>query len=367
MNHKHILLHINLISGIGPATIKKVVESLLPENLSCLYTYTVQDFLLCNISYDRATKLVDGLKDYNLFQAELDRIEKYKISWTTFLCSDYSKLLLEIEQPPIVIYYQGVNLLGYDRSIAFVGSRKADAYARVVVNKLIPSLIDQNWVIVSGGALGVDSLVHEKVITASGKTIVVLGSGLLHWYPHENYRLFSNILDAGGMIISYFSLETKPVASNFPARNRIISGLSQGTVVVQAARKSGALITADFALEQGRQVFAVPGSIEHGLHDGCHDLIQQGAKLVHNVDDITQEFGMVQQVSTTEKAKGVIGSEKAYDKDEIAILEKLLVATSTEDLLYNLQIPLEDLLSKLFNLSMDGKIIQDIMGLWKRV
>ena len=365
--HKNILLHLTLISGIGPATIKMIVASIGPSNLQTLYVCKVEDLVRLGLSYDRAVKIVQGLQDHSLLDAELALIEKYQIGWTTFLCPDYASLLLQIEQPPIVIYYQGANLLAFNQAIAFVGSRKADAYARVVVEKLVPSLVAQNWTIVSGGALGVDSLVHDQVVQSGGKTIVVLGSGLLHWYPLQNHGLFSRVIAAGGMIISCFSLKTQPIASNFPARNRIISGLSLGTVVVQAARKSGALITADFALEQGRQVFAVPGSIEHGLHDGCHDLIQQGAKLVQSVDDIINEFGIFTKMNHDLEQQQRIVSEKKYDSDEIAILEQLLVATSIEDLLQNVQIPLEDLVSKLFALSLDGKVSQDIMGLWKRI
>ena len=291
--------------------------------------------------------------------------EKYQINWCTLVCPEYSQLLSQIEQPPAVIYYQGQNLLHHEKTIAFVGSRKADAYARVVIDRLIPALVQDDWVVVSGGALGVDSLVHGQTVQSCGKTIVVLGSGLLHWYPASNSGLFNQVIQSGGMIISCFSLQTQPIPSNFPARNRIIAGLSQGTVVVQAASKSGALITADFALDQGRQVFAIPGSIEHGLHDGCHYLIQQGAKLVANVHDITGEFGFGETKPDVQVSLP-LSIEKADSLADM-ILEKLLVARSTDDLLTMIDISLEDLMQKLFDLSLEGKISQDIMGLWKRI
>lgn len=361
------ILHLSLIPGVGPATIKIILEKVTREDLGQLYSFRVPDFCELGLTYDRAMKVVTGLQDQALLEKELALIEKYKIGWCTLGSSEYSALLAEIEQPPAVIYYQGQNLFYSDKAIAFVGARKADAYARVVVDKLVPPLVQDDWIIVSGGALGTDTFVHDAVVSSRGKTIVVLGSGLLHWYPASNSGLFNKVIQAGGMIVSCFSLQTQPIAANFPARNRIIAGLSQGSVVVQAASKSGALITAEFALEQGRQVFAVPGSIEHGLHDGCHYLIQQGAKLVTNVHDILVEFGYadVQKVREEQAQLPLISQEK--DLDSIAILDKLLSSKSTEDLLCSLDLPLEDLMQKLFDLSLQGKISQDIMGLWKRI
>ncbi|MDP3788078.1 MAG: DNA-processing protein DprA [Candidatus Chromulinivorax sp.] len=378
-----IILHLSLIPGIGPATIKIIIEQmpsvfalgrLRPdgaEELADLYSMKVPELCELGLTYDRATKIVAGLQDTSILDKELELIAKYNIGWTVLGSPEYSSLLAEIEQPPAVIYYQGQNLFYSDKALAFVGSRKSDAYARVIVDKLVPQLVQDNWIIVSGGALGVDSLTHDQVVRSGGKTIVVLGSGLLNWYPASNSGLFNKVIQSGGMIVSCFSLQTQPIAANFPARNRIIAGLSQGTVVVQAASKSGALITADFALEQGRQVFAVPGSIEHGLHDGCHYLIQQGAKLVTNVHDIVIEFGYGVQ-SAQDSADKQLSlpmeiSTSPISKQDAVILEKLLQPRSTDELLSRLDIPLEDLMQKLFDLSLEGKISQDMMGLWKRI
>ncbi len=364
--NKNIILHLSLIPGVGPATIKTILENFAQQNLEQLYTMRIPDFCERGLTYDRATKVVAGLQDQSILTKELELIEKYQINWCVLGSPEYSSLLAEIEQPPAVIYYQGQNLFGSDKALAFVGSRKSDAYARVVVEKLVPALVQDNWTIVSGGALGVDSLVHDQIVRSGGKTIVVLGSGLLNWYPASNSGLFNKVIQAGGMIISCFSLQTQPIAANFPARNRIIAGLSQGTVVVQAASKSGALITADFALEQGRQVFAVPGSIEHGLHDGCHYLIQQGAKLVTNVYDIVIEFGP-QPMPVQEVVMQLSLPMEPINQEDKVILERLLKSRSTEDLLSDTHMSLEDLMQKLFDLSLQGKISQDIMGLWKRI
>ncbi len=374
--YKYIILHLTLVSGIGPATIKFILHKISLQDLDRIYNFLIHDWVDLGLTYDRATKLVAGLQNRSLLEKELELISRYNINWCVLGSQEYSGLLAHIEQPPPVIYYQGTNLFTSDKAIAFVGSRKADAYARVVIEKLIPPLVQDNWIIVSGGALGVDSIVHDTVAGMSGKTIVVLGSGLLHWYPASNAGLFHKIIKSGGMIISCFSLQTQPIAANFPARNRIIAGLSQGTVVVQAAYKSGALITADFALEQGRQVFAVPGSMEFGLHDGCHHLIQQGAKLVTHVQDIVGEFGygtstIAKQDQEYQIQMSLVTSlsdnMRSIDLQEKMILERLLQSRSTEDLLKMVDMPLEDLMQKLFDLSLDGKIEQDMMGLWKRI
>lgn len=365
------VLHLSLIAGVGPATIKIVLDSIKQDDLVQIYRYGIADFCALGLTYDRATKLVSGLQDRSLLEKELALIERYQISWTVLGAADYSSLLAQIEQPPAVIYYQGQNLCASHKAIAFVGSRKADAYARVVIEKLVPPLVQDDWVIVSGGALGVDSMVHDQVSKLKGKTIVVLGSGLLNWYPASNTGLFHQVIKAGGMIVSCFPLQTQPIAANFPARNRIIAGLSSGTVVVQAARKSGALITADFAVEQGRQVFAVPGSIEYGLHDGCHYLISQGAKLVSQVQDITEEFGYHASHAVRDDVQIqlplISHAMNSMDQQDQAILDNLLQSRSTDDLLTVVDISLDDLMQKLFDLSLQGKISQDMMGLWKRI
>lgn len=362
-----VILHLSLINGIGPATIKLIIESIDREKLPQIYTYSASDFQACGIYFERAVKIVTGLKDTSLLNKELALIEKHTISWCAVGSHNYSSLLASIEQPPAIVYYQGNNLFNYHNAIAFVGARKADAYARLVVDRLVTPLVQSEWIIVSGGALGTDSFVHDKVVKLQGKTIAVLGSGLLHWYPASNYQLFQQIIQAGGMIVSCFPLQTQPIPSNFPARNRIIAGLSQGTVVVQAAAKSGALITADFAVEQGREVFAVPGSIEHGLHDGCHNLIAQGAKLVTTARDIIVEFVGLQTVTELQRDNQLslpLSDVCPYEK---AILEVTLIPTSTETLVSKVDLSFDDLMVKLFDLNLQGKITQDMMGLWKRI
>lgn len=361
MQVDNTLLHLSLLDGIGTVTIHTISQRCGVKNIVDVYDYTSNDFIKCGVSQARSLLLVQGLQNRSLLEDELQRIEKHGISWVSFASDAYPQLLKHIEQPPIILYFQGQNLFNQEKSIAFVGARKADTYAQLALDLLLPPLVQDDWTIVSGGALGTDTFVHTKTIQRQGKTIVVLGSGLLHWYPVANYRLFHQVIAAGGMIVSSFPLQAKPISGNFPVRNRIISGLSLGTVVVQAAEKSGALITAEFAMQQGREVFAVPGSIHADIQVGCHRLIQQGAKLVTCSEDIAQEFGYIlcKQSSSA--------SDFEVDQSQDSILEILKQPASTEVLLSKLSFSLEELQDKLFELSLEGKVQQDFMGVWKRI
>ncbi len=222
---------------------------------------------------------------------EQELLIKHNIRRITASDVEYPSYLKEIHCPPPQLYVQGELLNSYTKLIAVVGSRKADSYGERVIASLVPELVAHGWAIVSGGALGADSFAHKATLQARGRTIVILGSGLLMPYPSSNRKLFSSIVDQGGSLVSSFSLDTPAYPSNFPARNRIISGMSRGVIVAQAAEKSGARITAHLALEQGREVFAIPGPIDHALSIGCNRLIQQGAKLVQTIDDIFTELG----------------------------------------------------------------------------
>jgi len=296
MNKNIVLLHISLIDGIGPISVKKIIENMPQEfDLMGLYSFTISDFMhIFDLPERVAKKLAYGLKDTSSLEKEVNLISKNNINFVTLLSGGYPELLKNIYAPPPVLYMKGDNthqLLGYHKKIAFVGSRKAHRYGEQVIEAIIPDMVHNNWMIVSGGAIGADSMAHRETVKARGKTIAIIGSGLLNPYPHSNKRLFDEIIYTGGLLISPFRLETVARPGNFPARNRIIAGLSLGCVVIQAAKKSGASITAQFALEQGREVFAVPGPIGDELSLGCHAMIQQGAKLISCANDILVEFG----------------------------------------------------------------------------
>lgn len=192
----------------------------------------------------------------------------------------YPSILKEIYDPPICLYIRGNKEILNNKSISIVGCRKATDYGRKVARDFAYNVSKQDINIISGLAIGIDSEAHLGAVEANKKTIAVLGNGLDTIYPKENIILSQKILDSGGAIISEYPLGTKPKKENFPARNRIISGMSNGLLVIEAKEKSGTLITVDFALEQGRDVFVVPGNIISENSVGTNNLIKQGAKLV---------------------------------------------------------------------------------------
>jgi len=219
---------------------------------------------------------------------ECRRLEASGARLVTFTSGDYPKSLFEIPDPPPFIYVKG-ELCPGELSIAIVGSRRATSYGLLTTGKLSGELAGHGVCVVSGMARGVDTAAHRGALLAGGRSIGVLGCGIDKIYPPENRKLFEEMVQKG-CLISEFPLGTLPLAENFPRRNRIISGLSRGVLVVEAAEKSGSLITAQYALEHGRDVFAVPGNVSFASSRGCNRLIKQGAKLVDCVEDILEEL-----------------------------------------------------------------------------
>jgi DNA processing protein len=221
----------------------------------------------------------------------------------------YPALLREIADPPPVLFVVGNPEVLAVRQIAMVGSRNPSPSGQRAARELSAALARSGFGITSGLALGIDAASHWGVLDAGGVTIAVAGTGLDQVYPRQHQKLAEAIVRYNGALVSEFSPGTSPMASNFPRRNRIISGLAWGTVVVEAAPKSGSLITARLAVDQGREVFAVPGSIYSPLSRGCHDLIRDGAKLVQGVEDILEEFEMR-------------GSSRSGDSSATAVVEE---------------------------------------------
>ncbi|MGD8970548.1 MAG: DNA-processing protein DprA, partial [Desulfobacterales bacterium] len=201
---------------------------------------------------------------------------------------DYPALLLQIPDPPPFLYVRGTLASEY-KAVAVVGSRIATRYGLSTAVRLGAELAACGVTVVSGMARGIDTAAHEGALQSGGRTIAVLGSGLAEVYPAENRKLFQSIV-RNGAVLSEFPMLTKPEPHNFPIRNRIISGMSYGTVIVEASKKSGSLITARLAAEQNREVFAVPGSVQSFKSIGTHTLIKQGAKLVENAQDVLEEI-----------------------------------------------------------------------------
>ncbi|MFA5999068.1 MAG: DNA-processing protein DprA [Candidatus Babeliales bacterium] len=390
MNTEHTILHLSLIENLYPKFVQQLIEKITVEKLPEIYTYTAQDFIGLGFPQDKTPLLVAGLKDMARLHKELQLVEQHNVTVITLWCPEYPALLKQIDAAPLVLYCQGdVRLFENEKTIACVGARKAHRYVDDALMMLVVPMIEDGWVVVSGGAAGADTYAHQIALNHKGKTIVVVGSGLCHVYPPQNRPLFEKVVYDGGLIVSCFPMNMASFPYNFPIRNRIISGLSKGCLVLQAASKSGALITAQFALEQGREVFAVPGPIFDPLSAGCHDLIQQGAKLVTCTQDILDELsypGKVAQVqmkilADSEKIKNddvsssprkqgpksAISDLSNFDEVELSILHYTVTPVTAEFLLSKVGVSIDALQSKLFSLSLDGKICQDSIGLWKRV
>jgi DNA processing protein len=222
-----------------------------------------------------------------------DQIRQYQtneITVITILDKEYPPLLKEIYQPPWALFAKGdISLLEKVPKLAVVGSRQATQYGKNAIQLIFPGLIDNGVLIVSGLARGIDALAHENAIKIGGKTIAVIAGGFYHIYPKENMNLALEMMK-NQLVLSEYPPDTKPLRWHFPSRNRIISGLSKGTLIIEAKRKSGSLITANFAVNEGRDVFSLPGSIFNPYSTGANELIQQGAKLVTSAEDILEEI-----------------------------------------------------------------------------
>ncbi|SPD71775.1 DNA protecting protein DprA [uncultured Desulfobacterium sp.] len=223
-------------------------------------------------------------------EKEIRRVEDNGARIITYLDPSYPRLLKEIHSPPMLLYIKGKNIPANQTLIAAVGSRNPTHYGTRAAENIAFGLAKRGVGVVSGMAKGIDSAAHVGCMRANGFTIAVIGTGIDQVYPASNKGLAEQITESGA-VISEFPIGSPPEPKNFPIRNRTISGLSRGVVVVEATRNSGSLITASLALEQGRDVFAVPGSIDSFKSTGAHFLIKRGAKLVENADDILDEFG----------------------------------------------------------------------------
>ena len=255
---------------------------------------------------ERAARQIKKFHDWERVYRELEKAEKYSVAIITSKDERYPRSLLNIYDFPPILYVKGT-LDVNDVNIAVIGSRRASTYGTFLTERLSRELAGEGITIVSGMARGVDSAAHRGALLGSGRTIAVLGSGIDVVYPPENVELYNKIAQQGA-IITEFPFEEEPKGFHFPARNRIISGLSLGIVVVEATEKSGSLITARLGLEQGKEIFAVPGSIDSPGSRGTHKLLKEGAKLVENVHDILEEI-----ILQIERRKKRCESEKKQD------------------------------------------------------
>lgn len=298
------------------------------------------------------------------FESYTRDLDKKSVRTVCRFEKEYPLRLLALSDAPIVLYVVGgsnLSVLHSEKMIGIVGTRKMNEYGKVATQKISAELVGQGWVIVSGLALGVDGVAHETVLDLKGKTIAVLGCGVDVIAPVSHTRLYHRIAEHGGCILSEMPLGHMPLRGLFPARNRIISGLSLGVVVTQGAHNSGAMITAKYAGEQGREVFAIPGDIRSPLSEGPHILLKNGASLVSSSQDIIETFGY-----TLSKQQDTISFNLTdYLPDEQLVLKMLMQGSYDSDMLVQtVHLSVSVVSSILTQLEMKGIITRDEQGLY---
>lgn len=287
MRDRDYLIGLRHIPGVGAKTIKLLLEHFRTAEKAWQADY--HQLKEVGELGDKFIERFVAARDALNLEAVLENLAARNIQTVTILDREYPENLRHIYDPPPVLFYQGKWDDGERPALAIVGSRRATVYGKKVAEKFGRELAQAGFVIVSGLARGIDGAAHQGCLAAQGRTIAVLGSGIDVMYPREHIRLAERIKE-NGLVMTEYPPGTQPLKGNFPARNRIIAGLSLGVLIVEAAAQSGALITADLALEFGREVFAVPGPITSPNSKGTHKLIKQGAKLVDEVADILEEF-----------------------------------------------------------------------------
>jgi len=282
-------LGFNLAKGIGPSRLAQLLDRF--GSIQAAWRASISELSVLGIDRRSINSLEETRTHVNL-DDELVKVKRAGIELLTWESPDYPRYLREIPNAPPLLYMMGGLIRADQWALAVVGTRRLTAYGRQITRELVSGLVRHQVTIVSGLAKGIDAEAHKIALESGGRTIAVLGSGLDRIYPSVNRKIAGQIIKDRGAILTDYSLGTAPEAKNFPPRNRIISGLAMGVLVIEAGERSGALITAEFGLEQDREIFAVPGNINSLASRGTNRLIQQGAKLVQSVEDILEELNL---------------------------------------------------------------------------
>lgn len=355
LTDKQCLLGLQLMCGLGPIGIARLLE--LYSSPQVAFDRASSKDVPSDFKYEPRDIFGMKITSNLIVQYEKTMAQKgiYYITWDDEL---YPKSLLEIYNPPICLFYKG-NVEVFNQlnvSIAMVGARKCTPYGRSVALTFGEELSRYGVIVVSGGAAGIDSWSHEGSLRGGSPTVAVMGCGLDKVYPRENKKLFEQIVKQGGLLLSEYPIGVEPKGAHFPMRNRIISGIAKGTLVVEARASSGSLITADMAINEGRDVFAVPGNILKDTSEGTHWLIRQGAIVVTRVEDILHEYKWDMAKSTSRKNDSML----RYTEEESRVLELLSIdePTSLEELVNTTKFEVTKLQVILVNLELSNKIEQ---------
>lgn len=356
-------LWFNNIKDLGDVSKRKLLNKLGTIENVCEASYGI----LCNILDENKAGIIINNKSMEYALELWDMLIERNIGIVYPGHSDYPEKLLNIYDPPLILYIKGIlrkKLNIYNMNVGIVGARKASVYGREVAEKFGYELAKKGINIISGLALGIDGRAHWGALKAGGYTVGVLGCGIDVIYPRENYDLFEE-MSKKGAIISEYGPGVTPNPGLFPIRNRIISGLSDGLLVVEARKKSGSLITADVAVEQGKQVYSIPGKITDTNSEGTNNLIKQGAYLVSSPGDIVNDL-----CGKTETEDKTIMEQKneTVNKNSLAPAEKMLYSCLSlepmyiDDIIEKLKLSVSETISLLYNMEEKGLIKQPLMG-----
>jgi DNA processing protein len=338
------------VPGIGPVRLRALLDYF--GDIQAAWSASPATLLAIGLDR-RSTETLVALRGKLDLAAELERVSRLGARVLTWDSPEYPAPLRNIPDPPPVLYVQGQLLPRDEWALAVVGTRRATVYGREVTRTLVSGLAASGVTIVSGLAHGIDTHAHQVALDAGGRTLAVLGSGIDVIYPAENRKLAELVVKSGA-ILSEYPLGAQPESGNFPRRNRIISGLSLGVMVVEGSKTSGAMITADYAAEQGREIFAVPGNILSPNSAGPNYLIQQGAKLVTTIGDILEELNL------TMVAEQATAREIIPDNEAEAVLLRHLSAEPmhVDELGRATNLPINEVASTLTLMELKGKVRQ---------
>ncbi|HQU43026.1 MAG TPA: DNA-processing protein DprA [Pirellulales bacterium] len=354
------LLRLSLVSGIGPRLRQLLLERF--KTPAAIFAASPSELRAVPGIGGKLAGAVSRARAEIDVDAELDLCRKRQVSIVPQGSMGYPRALQEIADPPGLLFVRGAIEPRDALSIALVGSRHATRYGLMIAERLAASLSRAGLTVVSGLARGIDAAAHRGALAAGGRTIAVLGSGVLNIYPPEHATLASEIM-ARGAVVGEAPVRSAPLSGAFPQRNRLISGMSLGVVIVEAALHSGALITARHAMEQGREVFAVPGPVDSRMSRGCHQLIRDGAKLVETADDVLEELGPLVAAAPREDGSVVHHpAELLLNEAEQRILSAVgTSATAIDQVIADSGLPTPQVLSTLSVLEM-RRLVKRLSG-----